>query len=205
MTRQGSFTGRWHRYRQAGSWLGMSDESGYENIQVGPGIDLGKVSSYSFSMPRRKEGTLLPLELRVLEIAKEAQSDRKPMYGFALASALSGDGGKSLTGHGTLYKALARMADAGLLETEWEDPEIAETERRPRRRHYCISSKGVAALHASHPAPATAPRPLATLRPVRSLRHRDFENHVGSPPMGRLLHKLRAGERGARKTSRTPL
>lgn len=118
-------------------------------------------------MPRRIAGTLLPLELRVLEIARDAESDRKPMYGFALASALSGDGGKSLTGHGTLYKALARMAEAGLLETEWEDPEIAETERRPRRRLYRISSKGVAALHASHPGPATTPRPLATLRPVQ--------------------------------------
>ncbi|WP_082497375.1 helix-turn-helix transcriptional regulator [Arthrobacter sp. Leaf137] len=118
-------------------------------------------------MPRRKAGALLPLELRVLEIAQNAELDRKPMYGFALASALSGDGGKSLTGHGTLYKALARMADVGLLETEWEDPEIAVTERRPRRRHYRISSKGVAALHASHPAPATAPHPIATLRPVQ--------------------------------------
>jgi len=132
-----------------------------------PGIDLRKLSSYSFSMPRRKAGTLLPLELRVLEIAREAQSDRKPLYGFALASALSGDGGKSLTGHGTLYKALARMADAGLLETEWENPDIAETERRPRRRLYRISSKGIAALSAAHTAPATTPRPLVTLRPVQ--------------------------------------
>lgn len=107
------------------------------------------------------------MELRVLEIAKEAELDRKPMYGFALASALSGDGGKSLTGHGTLYKALARMAEAGLLETEWEDPEIAASERRPRRRLYRISSKGLAALHASHTVPATTPRPLATFRPVQ--------------------------------------
>lgn len=119
-------------------------------------------------MPRRKEGTLLPLEVRVLEIVKQSDSDRSPMYGFALANELSEDGGKSLTGHGTLYKALARMADAGLLETEWEDPEIAEAEGRPRRRLYRISSKGTAALSAAVTAPASKPRPLPTFRPVQS-------------------------------------
>lgn len=118
-------------------------------------------------MPRRKEGTLLPLEVRVLEIAQQAHAKHTPLYGFALASALSEDGGKSLTGHGTLYKALARMADAGLLETEWEDPEIAEAERRPRRRLYRMSSKGTAALRAAQTAQATANRPLPTLRPVQ--------------------------------------
>lgn len=130
-------------------------------------IDLGKLSSYSLEMPRRKAGTLLPLEVRVLEIAKQAQSDRTAMYGFALASALSEDGGKSLAGHGTLYKALARLAEAGLLESEWEDPENAEAEGRPRRRLYRISSKGVAALSAARTAPATTARRLPTLRPVQ--------------------------------------
>jgi PadR family transcriptional regulator, regulatory protein PadR len=118
-------------------------------------------------MPRRKAGTLLPLEVRVLEIAQQAQSKRAPMYGFALANALSGDGGKALTGHGTLYKALARMTEAGLLETEWEDPDVAEAERRPRRRLYRISSKGAAALSAAQTVQATAPRPATVLRPVQ--------------------------------------
>jgi PadR family transcriptional regulator, regulatory protein PadR len=118
-------------------------------------------------MPRRKEGTLLPLEARVLEIAEQEHSQQTPLYGFALASALSEDGGKSLAGHGTLYKALARMTEAGLLETEWEDPEIAEAERRPRRRLYRISSAGTAALRSAQPVTATKPRPLPTLRPVQ--------------------------------------
>lgn len=118
-------------------------------------------------MPRRKPGTLLPLEVRVLEVAKQSQSDRTPMYGFALASALSEDGGKSLAGHGTLYKALGRLADAGLLETEWEDPENAEAEGRPRRRLYRISSKGIAALGAAGAVHATTARRLPTLRPVQ--------------------------------------
>ena len=107
------------------------------------------------------------MEVRVLEIAQQAQSDGEPMYGFALASALSEDGGKSLTGHGTLYKALARMADAGLLDTEWEDPAIAEAEGRPRRRLYRISPNGVAALTTARTATARTLRPLPTLRPVQ--------------------------------------
>jgi PadR family transcriptional regulator, regulatory protein PadR len=118
-------------------------------------------------MPRRKAGTLLPLEVRILETAQKAQSDGTPMYGFALASALSEDGGKALTGHGTLYKALGRLADAGLLETEWEDPDMAEAEGRPRRRHYRISSRGSAALTATQTAPAARSRPVPTLRPVQ--------------------------------------
>ncbi|PNI09510.1 hypothetical protein CXX84_04460 [Arthrobacter sp. AFG7.2] len=118
-------------------------------------------------MPRRKAGTLLPLEVRILEIARKAQSDGNPMYGFALASALSDDAGKSLTSHGTLYKALGRLADAGLLETEWEDPEIAEAEGRPRRHLYRISLRGSAALIEARTVPAVSARPLSTLRPVQ--------------------------------------
>lgn len=118
-------------------------------------------------MPRRKAGTLLPLEVRILETAQKAQSDGTPMYGFALASALSEDGGKALAGHGTLYKALGRLADAGFLETEWEDPDVAEAEGRPRRRLYRISSRGSAALTVTQTAPAAPDRPLPTLRPVQ--------------------------------------
>lgn len=110
---------------------------------------------------------MLPLEVRILGVARKAQSDGTPMYGFALASALSDDGGKSLTGHGTLYKALGRLADAGLLETEWEDPEKAEAEGRPRRRLYRISSRGSAALLAAQTPPAVSARPLPTFRPVQ--------------------------------------
>lgn len=138
-----------------------------QNQLRSPSIDLEKLSSYSLNMPRRKAGTLLPLEVRILEIAQKAQSDGTLMYGFALASALSEDGGKTLTSHGTLYKALARLADGGLLETEWEDPEKAELEGRPRRRLYRISSMGSGALNAAHTAPAVSARPMPALRPVQ--------------------------------------
>lgn len=95
-------------------------------------------------MPRRKHGTILPLEEAILAhgVANE------PFYGFALARALS-DGGSALTAHGTLYKALTRMTTAGLLEATWEDAELAEADGRPRRRLYRVTGEGARALAAA--------------------------------------------------------
>jgi DNA-binding PadR family transcriptional regulator len=53
---------------------------------------------------------------------------------------------KLLTAHGTLYKALDRMERWGFLESEWEDPEHAASEGRPRRRLYWVTAAGQTAL-----------------------------------------------------------
>ena len=50
-------------------------------------------------------------------------------------------GSKALTGHGTLYKALGRLEELGLLASRWEDPEAVEG--RPRRRLYELTGRGV--------------------------------------------------------------
>lgn len=97
-------------------------------------------------MGRRKPGTLLPIELRILMAIEEMASEDSDAYGFSVASALSAQGGKKLAAHGTLYKALARMTEAGLLEAHWEDPEIAESQSRPRRRLYSVTDHGKGAL-----------------------------------------------------------
>lgn len=128
-------------------------------------IDYGKVSSYSLVMSRRKQGSLLPLEVRILETAQELEFRGDLLYGFALAGALSAGDGKALTSHGTLYKALARMTESGLLEATWEDPGIAEKERRPRRRFYRITDGGRTALRAVR---AVAPGRVQALRPVQA-------------------------------------
>ena len=52
-------------------------------------------------------------------------------------------GSRALTGHGTLYKALGRMEEFGLLTSVWEDAEAAEG--RPRRRLYELTGQGVRA------------------------------------------------------------
>ena len=103
-------------------------------------------------MPRRKAGVLLPLEIAILEHGIAADS----FYGFALARSLADDG-SALTAHGTLYKALARMTEAGLLAAEWEDHAPAEAEGRPRRRLYRVTGEGAKAL-----AAAAVPVPLAS-------------------------------------------
>jgi PadR family transcriptional regulator PadR len=66
-----------------------------------------------------------------------------------LAKEVSAQGGGTLTAHGTLYKALARMADARLLDTTWEDSTAAEDEGRPRRRLYTVTAEGEVAYRAA--------------------------------------------------------
>lgn len=67
-----------------------------------------------------------------------------------------------LTAHGTLYKALGRLDEAGLLVSTWEDPQIAAKEGRPRRRLYEVTGAGERALsewRIAHPVRAPRARP----------------------------------------------
>lgn len=113
---------------------------------------------------RRKPGALVPLEVAILDAAA-ARYER--FHGFELARALANaDGARGLTAHGTLYKALGRLAGQGLLEAEWEDPAIGEREGRPRRRLYRITGEGERRLAAERrtAAPAgSSSRPAAGL------------------------------------------
>jgi len=97
-------------------------------------------------MPRRKPGTILTLEYSVLAAITELQSSRADAYAFSIAAtiALSHDE-KALTSHGTLYKALGRMVEAGLLSAAWEAPDAATDEGRPRRRLYELTAEGARA------------------------------------------------------------
>jgi PadR family transcriptional regulator PadR len=94
-------------------------------------------------MPRRKPGTLLPLETEILEVALSTlRSGHATFHGFGLAHAMrEQSGSRSLTAHGTLYKALGRLEEFGLLTSRWEDPAAAEG--RPRRRLYELTGQGV--------------------------------------------------------------
>src|SRR5262245_19479415 len=96
---------------------------------------------------RRRPGELLPLELEILDAAASAAAAGDPeFHGFAVAKRLGEVRGSArLTAHGTLYKALARLTEAALLEDRWEDPDAALAEGRPRRRLYRISATGQAA------------------------------------------------------------
>lgn len=96
---------------------------------------------------RRRPGTLLDLEAAILEVLVESARDGHDLHGFAVAKSLADrNGAKRLTAHGTLYKALGRLDEGGLVESRWEDPAVAEAEGRPRRRLYRITSEGRVAL-----------------------------------------------------------
>lgn len=47
---------------------------------------------------------------------------------------------------GTVYTTLRRMEKKGLVVGSWEDPAIAEEERRPRRRYYTLLPEGAREL-----------------------------------------------------------
>jgi len=114
-------------------------------------------------MPRRKPGTLLPLEIEILETALSMlQAEQATFHGFGLAQAMREQGAsRSLTAHGTLYKALGRLEELGLLTSRWED--AAAVEGRPRRRLYELTRQGVEAAEqvpaaTGHAAPRRSPR-----------------------------------------------
>ena len=43
---------------------------------------------------------------------------------------------------GQVYRALNQLEDAGLVRSEWEDPDAAVQEKRPRRRYFDIMPSG---------------------------------------------------------------
>jgi len=117
-------------------------------------------------MVRRKPGALLPLEISILDAATVAARDGEPeFHGFAIAQRMQArDDARRLTAHGTLYKALGRMEAEGLLESRWEDPDVAVAEGRPRRRLYRVTPLGAAACVRAR-AEAAATDPASGFRP----------------------------------------
>jgi DNA-binding PadR family transcriptional regulator len=107
-------------------------------------------------MPRRRPGTLLPLETEILLVAVSLLRDGSPAFhGFGLARLIGERGGsRSLTAHGTLYKALARLEEFGLLASHWED--AAAVDGRPRRRLYELTTDGARAAERALAARRTA-------------------------------------------------
>lgn len=119
------------------------------------------ISSYAGCMPRRREGRLVDLEVAILGAGIELQAEDEDFYGFALAKRIADrTGASALTAHGTLYKALSRLAERGLVESEWEDPSIAAEEGRPRRRLYRVTGVGEVAYRVeTEQRTVIAPRP----------------------------------------------
>jgi PadR family transcriptional regulator, regulatory protein PadR len=115
-------------------------------------LDNRKISAHSFAV-RRKAGSLVPLEVAILDALIELRRHgTAEAHGFLIASSLREIGDdRRLTAYGTLYKALDRLAESGAIDRRWEDPEIAAVDGRPRRRYHQITLAGEAALAAAGP------------------------------------------------------
>jgi DNA-binding PadR family transcriptional regulator len=116
-------------------------------------------------MPPRKPGTLLPLETEILTTALALhRAGQATFHGFGIAQSIREQReSRSLTAHGTLYKALARLEELGFFTSNWEDAQDAEG--RPRRRLYELTAKGIHVADRAHAdraagrAPRLAPGP----------------------------------------------
>ena len=83
-------------------------------------------------------------------------------HGYELAKQLADESSRRfLTAYGTLYRALGRLEEMGLLQSRREDPHIAARENRPLRRLYALTALGDAAVEESSvsaAAPSRRPR-----------------------------------------------
>jgi PadR family transcriptional regulator, regulatory protein PadR len=104
---------------------------------------LGRYLPNMVDVPPRKPGTLLPIEAEILTTALVTRrAGQSTFHGFGLAHAMREQrGSRKLTAHGTLYKALGRLEELGLLTSTWEDEPAPEG--RPRRRLYELTGLGV--------------------------------------------------------------
>jgi len=69
---------------------------------------------------------------------------------------------------GSVYPALDRLEDLGLVTSSWEEPRIAQREKRPPRRYFSLTAEGERVLAAAlerHRAFAPLPGPGLTVRP----------------------------------------
>ena len=105
---------------------------------------------------RRKPGALVPLESSLLAAAVQLQRRRvHEFHGYQIAKHLADVSDRRLlTAYGTLYRALGRLEQMGLLESHWEDPQIAADENRPGRRLYTLTEQGLAAVRDRRPTAA---------------------------------------------------
>ena len=105
----------------------------------------------------------MPLELAICSAALMLR-DRgvEQFHGYLIAKELKeAADARLLTAYGTLYRALGRLEQMGLMRSEWEDPQIPANENRPRRRLYAITDNGLTAVADAareQAAPSAAPK-----------------------------------------------
>ena len=102
----------------------------------------------------------MPLEQRICIAAVRLQRRGHTVFhGYEMAKSLAEESdARLLTAYGTLYRALARLEEMGLLSSRPEDPGIAAREGRPGRRLYMVTTLGEEAATEARRALAAAQR-----------------------------------------------
>lgn len=106
---------------------------------------------------RRKQGDLIPIERSIIQAAVQLhQEGVEEFHGVQLAMKIKDQKeARLLTGYGTLYRALSRLQQRGILESRWEELSPADG-NRPRHRYYHLIGEVEAAIP-SKPDPVSAP------------------------------------------------
>ena len=118
---------------------------------------------------RRKPGTLIAIEQSILAAAIILRSSgMEEFHGYRIASEIKRKtDARLLTGHGTLYRALARLEQTGFLGSHWEDPVLAAKEGRPLRKLYKLTAAGTTAGEAAVAELRRSADSSAPLTPIR--------------------------------------
>lgn len=108
----------------------------------------------------------MPLELAICTAAlalRERGIDQ--FHGYLIAKEIKHAAeARLLTAYGTLYRALGRLEQMGLMTSAWEDPQRPADENRPRRRLYSITPEGQTAVASIVRDAAAAPLATAKAR-----------------------------------------
>ena len=114
------------------------------SIMALDGLTFKQISAY-YCLVRRKPGTLIPIEQEILAAAlRLRQLGNDEFHGFRIAKEIKGQtNARLLTGHGTLYRALGRLEQLGLLQSRWEDPAVAAQQKRSVRKLYRLTGAEV--------------------------------------------------------------
>jgi PadR family transcriptional regulator PadR len=86
---------------------------------------------------RRKPGELIPIERSIIEAASQLRQEGfEEFHGIQIANKIKDrEGARLLTAYGTLYRALGRLQERGILQSRWEEL-LPEDGNRPRHRYY---------------------------------------------------------------------
>jgi PadR family transcriptional regulator PadR len=113
---------------------------------------------------------LAQLRRGLIELCVLALIDRRPSYGYELATALAGFGTALSASEGTLYPLLRRLQREGLVDATWQ-----ESRDGPPRKYYHLSAAGRRVLESQLGEWDELTRAMAQIRALDEPKNEDKE------------------------------